>query len=161
MFVKAYFELCTRSEEQAHFGRCSTGKSLQVVVSMQSTFSFKTLTRQDDLDFRQPYVHVTECIFTLCLCCCMYSVCVALSVFFRMSIFYLCVTCCDLDVTLRRHDKSEREKARGNNNDLSYIPSKRKEEIKSGTYGCGSFVFPYFQPATSTTDRLHPYQILL
>ena len=84
LFVKAYFELCTRSEEQAHFGRCSTGKSLQVVVSMQSTFSFKTLTRQDDLDFRQPYVHVTECICTLCLCCCMYSVCVALSVFIRV-----------------------------------------------------------------------------
>ena len=33
---------------------------------------------------------------------------------------------------------------------------KRKEEIKSGTSGCGSFVVPYFQPATST-DRLHIY----
>ena len=71
------------------------------------------------------------------------------------SIFYICVTCCDLDVTMRRHDKSEREKARGNNNDLSYVPSERKEEIKSGTSGCGSFVVPYFQPATSTTDHLH------
>ena len=29
-----------------------------------------------------------------------------------------------------------------------------KEKKKSGTSGCGSFVFPYFQPATSTTDRL-------
>ena len=29
----------------------------------------------------------------------------------------------------------------------------RKEEIKSGTSGCGSFVVPYFQPATSI-DRL-------
>ena len=38
---------------------------------------------------------------------------------------------------------------------LSYVPSKRKEEIKSGTSGCGSFVVPYFQPATSTTDHLH------
>ena len=71
----------------------------------------------------------------------------------RQSIFYVCVTCCDLDVTMRRHYK--REKARGNNNDLSYVPSKRKEEIKSGTFGCGSFVVPYFQPATSTTDHLH------
>ena len=26
----------------------------------------------------------------------------------------------------------------------------RKEEIKSGTSGCGSFVVPYFQPATSS-----------
>ena len=54
-------------------------------------------------------------------------------------------------------DVSERarEKARGNKNGLSYVASKRKEEIKSGTSGCGSFVVPYFQPATSTTDRLH------
>ena len=53
-----------------------------------------------------------------------------------------------------------REKARGNNNGPSLVPSKRKEEIKSaksakrkeeiksGTSGCGSFVVPYFQPAT-------------
>ena len=54
------------------------------------------------------------------------------------------------------HYKSEWEKARGNNNDLSYVPSKRKEEIKSGTSGCGSFVVPYFQPATFT-DHLHPH----
>ena len=27
---------------------------------------------------------VTECICTLCLCCCMYFVCAALSVFFRV-----------------------------------------------------------------------------
>ena len=37
----------------------------------------------------------------------------------RQSIFYVCVTCCDLDVTMRRHYKREREKARGKNNDLS------------------------------------------
>ena len=30
-------------------------------------------------------------------------------------------------------------------------PSKRKEEIISGTSGCGSFVVPYIQPATSIT----------
>ena len=47
----------------------------------------------------------------------------------------------------------EREKARGNNDDLSYVTSKRKEEIKSGTSGCGSFVVPNFQPVTSI-DRL-------
>ena len=70
------------------------------------------------------------------------------------SIFYICVTRCDLDVTMRCHYKSEREKVSGNNNDLSYVPSERKEEIKSGTSGCGSFVVPYFQPATST-DHLH------
>ena len=45
-------------------------------------------------------------------------------------------------------------KARGNVNDLSHVPSNRKEEIQSGTSGCGLFVVPYFQPATST-DRLH------
>ena len=31
---------------------------------------------------------------------------------------------------------------------------KKGEEIKPGTSGHGSFVFPYFQPAAST-DRLH------
>ena len=50
-----------------------------------------------------------------------------------------------------------REKARGNDNNLSYVPSERKEEIKSGTSGYGSFVVPYFQPPTSTTDCLHTH----
>ena len=58
----------------------------------------------------------------------------------------------------RRHYKSEQEKARGNNNGLLYVPSKRKKEIKSGISGCGSFVVPYFQPATST-DHLHVYNM--
>ena len=69
----------------------------------------------------------------------------------RHSIFYVCVTCCYLEVM-----ETVREKARGKNNDLSYAPSKRKEEIKLGTCGCGSLVVPYFQPETST-DRLHNY----
>ena len=49
------------------------------------------------------------------------------------------------------------EKRRGNNNDLSHVPSTRKEEIKSGTSGCGSFVVLYFQPATST-NHLHKHK---
>ena len=93
-------------------------------------------------------VCVVICTLGVSLCRCS-LVCV------RQSIFYVCVTCCDLDVTMRRHYKGEREKAKGNNNGLSYVSSKRKEEIKSGTSGCGSFVVPYFQPATTTTDRLH------
>ena len=52
--------------------------------------------------------------------------------------------------------ETTREKARGNNNGPSHVPSNRKEEIKSGTSGCGSFVVRYFQPATSV-DRLHAY----
>ena len=96
----------------------------------------------------------------------MYLGYVALSVFFRV--------CTSVNLLrmryvlrFRRHyetspkkkkkKKGEREKARGKNNDLSHVPSKRNEEIKSGTSGCGSFVVPYFQPATSTTDRLHIY----
>ena len=53
-------------------------------------------------------------------------------------------------------DVSERarEKARGNNNDLSHVPSKRKEKMKSRTSGWGLFVVSYFQPATFI-DRLH------
>ena len=58
----------------------------------------------------------------------------------------------------RCHYRSEwdsaREGEREEQRPLSYVPSKRKEEIKSGTSGCGSFVVPYFQPATST-DCLH------
>ena len=76
----------------------------------------------------------------------------------RHSIFYVCVTCCDLDVTIRLTERA-REKARVNNNDLSQVPSKRKEEIKSETSGCGSFVVPYFQPATSI-DRLQLYRFV-
>ena len=50
---------------------------------------------------------VTECICTLCLCCCMYSVCHCRCPFVCVhhSIFCMCVTCCDLDVTI---SKSER-----------------------------------------------------
>ena len=72
----------------------------------------------------------------------------------RHSMFYVCVTCCDLDVTMKGHYKTEREKARGKNNDLSHVPPKGKEGITSRTSGCHSFVVPYFQPATSTTDYL-------
>ena len=36
-----------------------------------------------------------------------------------------------------------------------YHPPK-KEEIKSGTCGCGSFVVPHFKPATSI-DLFYPY----
>ena len=48
----------------------------------------------------------------------------------------------------------QRERKReGNNNDLSHVPPDRKEEIKSGTSGCGSFVVPYFpRPFTRTTQ---------
>ena len=89
-------------------------------------------------------------LYVLCVLLCRCSfVCV------RHSIFYVCVACCDLDVTVSLSETA-REKARGNNNDLLYVPLKRKEEIKSETSGCGSFVVPYFQPATST-DRLHSH----
>ena len=71
----------------------------------------------------------------------------------RHSIFYACVMYCDVDVTIRLNG-SARVKARGNNNGLSHVPSKRKEEIEAGTFGCGSFVVPYFQTATSI-DLLH------
>ena len=97
---------------------------------------------------------VTECICTLCLCCCMYFVCHSVGVLRVCTSVDLLCMCYVL--WFRRHSKWEWEKARGNSNDLSYVPSKRKEEIKSGTSGCGSFVVPYFQPATST-DRLHLY----
>ena len=101
------------------------------------------------------------CHSILCLCCCMYSCvlfCWCSFVCVRHSIFYICVTCCDLDVTISLSE-AEQEKARGNNNNLLYVPSKRKEEIKSGTSGCGLFVvgrdvirLPYFQSYSSVPD---------
>ena len=88
------------------------------------------------------------CVVVLCVSLCQCSfMCV------RHSIFYVRVTCCDLDDTIKLSERA-REKARCNSNGLSYVPSKIKEEIKSVTSGCGSFVVPYFQPATSI-DRLH------
>ena len=49
----------------------------------------------------------------------------------RHSIFYVCVTCCDLDVTISLSEAA-REKARGNNNDLSYVTSKeRRNKIRN------------------------------
>ena len=51
--------------------------------------------------------------------------------------------------------ESAREKARGNTNaSRMYNQNGKKREIKSGISGCSSFVFPYFQPATSI-NRLH------
>ena len=93
---------------------------------------------------------VTECICTLRLCC-MYSVSLCQCSFVCLSIFYVRVTCCDLDVTI--------SETRGNN-DLSYVTSKRKE-IKSGIPGSGSFVIPYFQPATSTNHLQYNRGILI
>ena len=104
-------------------------------------------------------ISVTECICTLCLCC--WTLYVALSV--SVSSFFFCWVWGRIMTSLRmcyvlwfrlRLSETTREEARGNNNDPSHVPSKRKEEIKSGTSGCGSFVVPYFQPAIST-DRLH------
>ena len=52
----------------------------------------------------------------------------------RHSIFYVCATCCDLDVTISLSETA-REKARGNNNDLwggggLDISEDKKEEEK-------------------------------
>ena len=69
--------------------------------------------------------NVTECICTLCLCCC--TLYVALSVFFRvwtsfnlLDMFYVI-----FDVT-KRLDGRAREKARSYANGLSQIPSQKK-----------------------------------
>ena len=79
------------------------------------------------------FTDVTECICTLCLYCCMYSVCRCVCVLlcvYVIRFFYVCVTCCDLYVTINLSE-TEREKVRGNNNDLSYVPSKTKKQNKN------------------------------
>ena len=103
-------------------------------------------------------VCVTKCICTLCLCCCMYSLRVTLVVFFRACTSFDLLRMCYV-LWFRHHcetslQKRVREGERKEQRPLA-CNIKRKEEIKSGTSGCGSFVVPYFQPATSTTDHLH------
>ena len=94
---------------------------------------------------------VTKCICTSCLCCC--SLCVALSV-----IFYICVTCCDLDVTIKLSETAQ-ERTKGNNNGLSHVPSKKKKkkEIRNLWLWlvCCSLLPPcYFhRPSTSGADE--------
>ena len=63
------------------------------------------------------------------------------------SIFHLCVTCCDLDVTIRLSETAQ-------DSNSMYHQQQQRQKNKSGTSGCGLFVVPYFQPATST-NRLH------
>ena len=58
--------------------------------------------------------------FTICVLCVSFCRCCFVGV--RHSIFCVCVTCCDLDVTISLSGTA-REKARVNNNDLSYVPS--------------------------------------
>ena len=61
----------------------------------------------------------------------LYVICVSLCrcsfVFVRHSIFYVCVTYCDLDFIISLRETA-REKARGNNNELSHVPSKEKKK---------------------------------
>ena len=85
----------------------------------------------------------------------LYSVCRSVSDFSCVYVVqsFTRVTCCDLDVTNGCSERAQ-EKASRNNNGPSRVPSNRKEEIKSGTSGCGSFDVPYFHPATSII-RLH------
>ena len=122
--------------------------------------NFKSFSSRKDLQC------VTECICTLCLCCCPLYITLSVSVssFFlrwlwgRIMTSFICSNSFTYVLRIVILDVSEtaREKARGNNNCLSHVPSKRKEEIKSGTSGCSSFVVAYFQPATSI-DRLQMY----
>ena len=76
---------------------------------------------------KKAYNIVTKCICTLCLCCC--TLRVALSMFFRVWTSFNVLRVVILDVTKRRGE-SAREKARGNSNGLSHIPSKEKKRIK-------------------------------
>ena len=83
--------------------------------------------------------HVTECICTLCLCCC--TLYVTLSSVSVSSFFFYCVWgrimtslinnsfTYVLRIIIWGTTERAREKARGNNNGLSHVPSKRKEEI--------------------------------
>ena len=81
---------------------------------------------------------------------------IVLSVFFRvwtsfnfLHMFYMLLFWTSLKDMMR---ECKRE-VRGNTNSVSQIPS-QKNEMKTGTSSCGSFVVPYFQPATSI-DCLH------
>ena len=94
---------------------------------------------------------VTECICTLCLFCC--TLYVVLSMFFRVWTSFNHLHIVILDITKRRGRESTRESERQYQWPLAYTIQKNKTKIKeekkkSGICGCGSFVVPYFQPAT-------------
>ena len=81
------------------------------------------------------HLGATECICTLCLCCC--ALYVALSMFFCVwtsfylshfiFIFHKCFTFVILDIT-RRRGVRVREKVRGNTNSYSHIPFPKKNK---------------------------------
>ena len=58
-----------------------------------------------------------------------------------------------LDVT-KRHDERVQERSERQYQQRLTDTITKKNEMKTGTSGCGSFVVPYFQPATSI-DCLH------
>ena len=102
----------------------------------------RRFTNTHDYYCNQVHLHIVfVLLYSVCRSCLCSFVCV------RHSIFYVCVTCCDLDVTIRLSKKA-REKARGIRPLACTIRQERRNKIS----GCGSFVVPYFQPATST-DR--------
>ena len=88
----------------------------------------------------------------------MYFGYVALSVFFRvctsvnlLRMRYVLRFRCHYETSLEwRVREGKREEQRP-----LACTIQKKRKIKSGTSGCGSFVVPYFQPATSTTDHWH------
>ena len=114
------------------FRRCCRGPLAGCVPNCRTVFTVSTQS------LNQCFMSETECVGTLCLCCCTLSV--ALSMFFRvwvsfnlLRMFYVLIFWASLS--------------------LSQITSKNKLN-KTGTSGCGSFLVAYFQPATCI-DRLH------
>ena len=94
--------------------------------------------------------YVTECIYTLCVLLRSLYLYVSVSSFFffwmwgRIITSFICNNyfMCVLHIIILDIRETAQEKGRGNNNGLSHAPSKRKEEIKSETSGCGSFLLP-------------------
>ena len=78
----------------------------------------------------------------------LYSVCRSVSVLSCVDVIQsFSFTCC----YFRRHQRrgeSVRESERQYQRPLAYT-IRRREKNKTGISGCGSFVVPYFQPATS------------
>ena len=68
-------------------------------------------------------------LYVLCMCV---SLCRCSFVCVRHSIFYVCVTYCDLDVTMRRHyKKSERRREGITTTSRMYHPKERRNKIRN------------------------------
>ena len=131
------------SEKQSWWPLADTIKKEKNKTGTSACGSFVVAYFQPATSLNLLHVDVTECICTLCLCCC--TLYVTLSMFFHvwtsfnlLCMFYVLLFWMSLKDEVR---ESARESERQYQRSLSdNYHQKRKGRYKTGTSGCGSFV---------------------